>query len=142
MSEFCLDVRVYVEDTDVGGIVYYANYLKFTERARSDMLRGLAVDQRGMLDAGDGAMFAVRDVTVEYLKPARLDDDLVVRTSLVALKGATITLDQDVLRGGEELIRSRVRAAFIGLGGRPRRIPEAIRRAMTALAARGREEET
>ncbi|WP_416899086.1 MAG: tol-pal system-associated acyl-CoA thioesterase [Minwuia sp.] len=135
-------VRVYWEDTDAGGIVYYANYLKFTERARSDLLRGLGVDQQAMLGDGEGAMFAVRDVTIEYLSPARLDDDLVVATRLVALKGATITLDQDVLRGGEALVRSRVRAAFIGLGGRPRRIPTDIRQAMEGLAARGEEEES
>ncbi|WP_417515684.1 tol-pal system-associated acyl-CoA thioesterase [Minwuia sp.] len=135
-------VRVYWEDTDAGGIVYYANYLKFTERARSDMLRLLGIDQRAMLDADDGAMFAVRDVTVEYLSPARLDDDLVVRTRLIALKGATITLEQDVLRAETVLVHTRVRAAFIGLGGGPRRIPPDIRTAMAGLAARDGEEET
>lgn len=133
-------VRVYWEDTDAGGIVYYANYLKFAERARSDMLRLLGVDQAAMLD--DGAMFAVRDVQIEYLKPARLDDDLLVTTRLAALKGATISLYQDVLRRGDALVRARVRAAFIGLDGRPRRVPHGIRDAMERLTENGREEET
>jgi len=135
-------LKVWWEDTDAGGIVYYANYLKFTERARSAMLKLIGVDQRSMLDADDGAMFAVRDVRVSYLEPARLDDDLVVRTRLAELKGATITLDQDVLRGGAELVRSSVRAAFIGLGGRPRRIPQQVRAAMERLTERGGEEGT
>lgn len=135
-------LKVWWEDTDAGGIVYYANYLKFTERARSAMLKLIGVEQRAMLDADDGAMFAVRDVRVTYLEPARLDDDLVVRTRLAELKGATITLDQDVLRGGAELVRSSVRAAFIGLGGRPRRIPQQVRAAMERLTERGGEEGT
>lgn len=135
-------LKVWWEDTDAGGIVYYANYLKFTERARSAMLKLIGVDQRSMLDADDGAMFAVRDVRVSYLEPARLDDDLVVRTRLAELKGATIMLDQDVLRGGAELVRSSVRAAFIGLGGRPRRIPQQVRAAMERLTERGGEEGT
>ncbi len=134
-------IRVYWEDTDAGSIVYYANYLKFTERARSDMLRQLGVDQRQMLETGDGAMFAVRDVTVAYLQPARLDDDLTVATRLVGMKGATITLAQDVLRGDDTLVATTVRAAFIGLGGKPRRIPPDIRSAMERLVSRGKEEE-
>lgn len=126
-------VRVWWEDTDAGGIVYYANYLKFTERARSALLKQLGVQQRVMLDTEDGAMFAVRDVQVAYLEPARLDDELVVRTRLSELKGATITLQQDVLRDGAELVRSSVRAAFIGIGRGPRRIPPEIRSAMERL---------
>lgn len=126
-------VRVWWEDTDAGGIVYYANYLKFTERARSALLKQLGVQQRVMLDAEDGAMFAVRDVEVAYLEPARLDDELVVRTRLSELKGATITLQQDVLKGGTELVRSRVRAAFIGVGRGPRRIPPEIRSRLEQL---------
>ena len=126
-------LKVWWEDTDAGGIVYYANYLKFTERARSALLKVLGVDQRAMLDDPDGAMFAVRDVTVTYLEPARLDDDLVVRTRLAELKGATITLDQDVLRDGAVLVKSSVRAAFIGVGRGPRRIPAGIRSAMEQL---------
>lgn len=126
-------VRVWWEDTDAGGIVYYANYLKFTERARSALLKQLGVQQRDMLDAEDGAMFAVRDVQVAYLEPARLDDELVVRTRLTGLKGATITLQQDVLRDSTELVQSSVRAAFIGIGRGPRRIPPEIRSALEQL---------
>ena len=136
-----MPVRVYWEDTDAGAIVYYANYLKFTERARSDMLRLLGIDQRAMMERESGAMFAVRDVQASYLAPARLDDDLVVETRLIELKGATLSLSQDVVRQGDRLVRTQVRAAFIGLDGRPRRIPPLVRERLTALTTRGGEEE-
>lgn len=128
-------VRVYWEDTDAGGIVYYANYLRFTERARSDLLRLAGIDQRGMLADGAGAMFAVRDVQVSYQAPARLDDDLVVETRLGDMKGATLVLLQDIRRGDTVLVRSSVRAAFIGLDGRPRRIPASVRDRLSGFAA-------
>lgn len=127
-------VRVYWEDTDAGGIVYYANYLRFTERARSDLLRLAGIDQRAMLTDGTGAMFAVRDVQVSYLAPARLDDDLAVETRLGDMRGATLILLQDVRRGETVLVRSSVRAAFIGLDGRPRRIPGTVRDRLAGLA--------
>lgn len=136
-----MPVRVYWEDTDAGGIVYYANYLKFTERARSDMLRLLGIDQRAMMDRDSGAMFAVRDVSASYLAPARLDDDLVVETRLTELKGATLSLSQNVMRQDEMLVQTQVRAAFIGLDGRPRRIPAMVRDRLTALKTRGGEED-
>lgn len=135
-----MPVRVYWEDTDAGAIVYYANYLKFTERARSDMLRLLGVDQRSMMEQDSGAMFAVRDVTASYLAPARLDDDLLVETRLTEMKGATLSLSQNVMRQDEVLVQTQVRAAFIGLDGRPRRIPAQVRDRLTALTTRGGEE--
>ena len=135
-----MPVRVYWEDTDAGAIVYYANYLKFTERARSDMLRLLGVDQRSMMEQDPGAMFAVRDVTASYLAPARLDDDLLVETRLTEMKGATLSLSQNVMRQDEMLVQTQVRAAFIGLDGRPRRIPATVRDRLTALTTRGGEE--
>lgn len=135
-----MPVRVYWEDTDAGAIVYYANYLKFTERARSDMLRLLGVDQRSMMEQDSGAMFAVRDVTASYLAPARLDDDLLVETRLTEMKGATLSLSQNVMRQDEMLVQTQVRAAFIGLDGRPRRIPATVRDRLTALTTRGGEE--
>lgn len=135
-----MPVRVYWEDTDAGAIVYYANYLKFTERARSDMLRLLGVDQRSMMEQDSGAMFAVRDVTASYLAPARLDDDLLVETRLTEMKGATLSLSQNVMRQDEMLVQTQVRAAFIGLDGRPRRIPAPVRDRLTALTTRGGEE--
>ncbi len=136
-----MPVRVYWEDTDAGTIVYYANYLKFTERARSDMLRLLGIDQRAMMEQDSGAMFAVRDVTASYLAPARLDDDLVVETRLTEMKGATLSLSQNVMRQDEMLVQTQVRAAFIGLDGRPRRIPALVRDRLTALKTRGGEED-
>jgi acyl-CoA thioester hydrolase len=136
-----MPVRVYWEDTDAGAIVYYANYLKFTERARSDMLRLLGIDQRAMMEQDSGAMFAVRDVTASYLAPARLDDDLVVETRLTEMKGATLSLSQNVMRQDEMLVQTLVRAAFIGLDGRPRRIPALVRDRLTALKTRGGEED-
>lgn len=136
-----MPVRVYWEDTDAGAIVYYANYLKFTERARSDMLRLLGIDQRAIMEQDSGAMFAVRDVTASYLAPARLDDDLVVETRLTEMKGATLSLSQNVMRQDEMLVQTQVRAAFIGLDGRPRRIPALVRDRLTALKTRGGEED-
>lgn len=137
-----MPVRVYWEDTDAGGIVYYANYLRFIERARSDMLRLLGIDQRRMLDDGGGAMFAVRDVRIEYLKPARLDDDLEVETRLAEMGGATITLTQNVWRSADLIVRSLVRAAFIGLDGRPRRLPSLVRERLRKLVEEGGEQAT
>ena len=136
-----MPVRVYWEDTDAGAIVYYANYLKFTERARSDMLRLLGIDQRAMIEQESGAMFAVRDVTASYLAPARLDDDLSVETRLIEMKGATLSLSQNVMRQDETLVRTQIRAAFIGLDGRPRRIPALVRDRLATLTTRGGEEE-
>ncbi len=124
--------RVYYEDTDAAGIVYYANYLKFAERARTEILRAAGIAQREM--AGTlGIAFAVRSVGVEYLAPARLDDLLVVETTTVALGGATADGLQVVRReaDGAELARLTVRLACLKLdGGRPTRIPEPVRDAL------------
>jgi acyl-CoA thioester hydrolase len=121
-------VRVYYEDTDFSGVVYHASYLRFMERGRTEMLRGLDVHQ-GEIHTGDPAArfgFAVRAMTIEFLKPARMDDLLAIETSPVAIKGASLELDQRILRGDDLLVTARVRIACVA-DGRPARIPAGIR---------------
>lgn len=119
-------VRVYYEDTDLAGIVYYANYLKFIERARSEWVRALGIDQVA-LKAGQGIVFAVRRVEADYLSPAGFDDELTVETDLVQLTGARIVLDQAVLRGDQRLFAARVTLVCLTAEGAPARIPADIR---------------
>jgi acyl-CoA thioester hydrolase len=124
-------LRVYFEDTDVAGIVYYANYLRFIERARSDMLRLIGVDQRGALEGGEG-VYAVAELAVKYRSPAKLGDDLVVTTEIEEVRAASVLIHQQVMRGDQLLADARVTAAFLTGDGRPRRQPgrwvEAFRR--------------
>ncbi|MFC7535852.1 YbgC/FadM family acyl-CoA thioesterase [Sphingomonas sp. GCM10030256] len=115
-------LTVYFEDTDTAGIVYYANYLKFMERARSDMLRAVGVDQRAALAAGDG-VYAVAEANIRYLRPARLGDDLVIRSTVEQVRAASVLIRQRVFRGAEQLTEARVTAAFLTLDGRPTRQP-------------------
>jgi len=125
-------VRVYYEDTDAAGLVYYANYLKFAERARSEMLRRLGIEQE-RLRAETGLVFVVRRCTVDYLQPARLDDDLVIATRLARLGGATLELEQDVQRDGDALVRLSVAIAALARNGRPQRLPSELRTAILSL---------
>jgi acyl-CoA thioester hydrolase len=120
--EHLFPLRVYFEDTDVAGIVYYANYLRFIERARSDMLRLVGIDQRGALEGGQG-VYAVAEVNVRYRAPAKLGDDLVVVTGIEAVRAATVLIQQRVMRGDELLADARVTAAFLTPDGRPQRQP-------------------
>jgi acyl-CoA thioester hydrolase len=120
-------VRVYYEDTDMGGIVYYANYLRFIERARSDWVRSLGIDQNAMREE-DGVVFVVRRVEADYLQPAKFDDELLVRTTVKAVTGARLILTQDVLRGETVLFQAEVTVVCIGPGGAPARLPANIRR--------------
>jgi acyl-CoA thioester hydrolase len=115
-------LRVYFEDTDVAGIVYYANYLRFIERARSDMLRLIGVDQRGALESGAG-VYAVAEIAVKYRAPAKLGDDLVVMTRIEAVRAASVLIHQRVMRADQLLADARVTAAFLTPDGRPRRQP-------------------
>jgi len=115
-------LRVYFEDTDVAGIVYYANYLRFLERARSDLLRLIGVDQRGALEAGEG-VYAVAEVSIRYKAPAKLADDLVVHTEVKEVRAASVIIQQRVMRNGEILVDACVTAAFLSPDGRPRRQP-------------------
>ena len=120
-------LRVYYEDTDLAGIVYYANYLKFIERARTEWVRGLGVDQR-QLRAGAGIVFAVRRIEADYLRPARFDDELVVQTAVRLLTGARIVLQQDITRGPERLFAAQVVLVCLTDAGQPARLPPELRR--------------
>ncbi len=126
-------VRVYYEDTDAGGVVYYANYLKFAERARTEMMR--------LVDAGyddrvckDGIAFAVRRCEVDYRAPARLGDLLEVRTRIMETKRASLSADQVIRRNGEDLVRMHVSLVCIDREGRPARIPGILRDALQSLS--------
>lgn len=119
-------VRVYYEDTDLAGIVYYANYLKFIERGRSEWIRALGVDQAAM-KRDHGIVFAVRRVEADYLRPARFDDELVVTTALVSASGARIVLKQEVLRAGERLFAATVTLVCLADSGAPARLPADVR---------------
>ncbi|MFD0978096.1 tol-pal system-associated acyl-CoA thioesterase [Tropicimonas aquimaris] len=122
-------LRVYYEDTDMAGIVYYANYLKFIERGRSEWVRNLGVDQNAMKDE-QGIVFAVRRVEADYLAPARLDDLLDVETRMAEVKGASFVMEQRVLRAEQVLFVARVVVATMTTDGRPVRIPADIRARM------------
>jgi acyl-CoA thioester hydrolase len=115
---------VYYEDTDVGGVVYYANYLKFMERCRTDWLRAMGVDQQ-RLRADRQVQFVVVNIVVDFLRPAVLHDEILVTATLERLAGATIHFKQTIMRGGEQLIDATVRAACIDSGTlKPRAIPK------------------
>ena len=120
-------IRVYYEDTDMAGIVYYANYLKYIERARSDWVRELGIDQNAMREQ-EGVVFVVRRVEADYLAPARFDDALEVRTEIKAVTGVRLVMLQEVQRGGETLFRAEVTVVCVGAGGAPARLPANIRR--------------
>ncbi|MEL7176469.1 MAG: tol-pal system-associated acyl-CoA thioesterase [Pseudomonadota bacterium] len=121
------ELRVYYEDTDLAGIVYYANYLKFIERARSEYVREMGVDQVAMKEE-DGVVFAVRKLEAEYLSPARFDDELMVETSTEAMTGARIIFRQDVKRADQLLFTAQVTIVAINEAGQPARLPANIRR--------------
>lgn len=123
-------VRVYFEDTDLSGVAYHANYLRWMERARSDMLRLLGIDQRAAFEAGEGA-YAVASLAIRYRAPARLDDALVVASRLVMLRPASCLIHQRVMRGHAILSEAEVTAALVAPGGRPRRQPAAWIEAFT-----------
>jgi acyl-CoA thioester hydrolase len=130
-------VRVYYEDTDAAGIVYYANYLKFIERARTEMMRLYGVEHEKARQSG-GTAFIVRRCAIEYIAPARLDDEIVVETRLKELGGATIHLSQDVLRDGTLLVRATVVVACVGAQGRPVRLPAELRSSLSSFNAKPR----
>jgi acyl-CoA thioester hydrolase len=115
-------LRVYFEDTDTAGIVYYANYLRFMERARSDMLRAIGVDQRAALEGGEG-VYAVAEAQIKYRRPAKLDDALVVVSRVAEVRAASCVIHQRVMRGEEILTDAIVTAAFLSPEGRPKRQP-------------------
>jgi len=126
-------IRVYYEDTDFSGIVYHANYLRFMERGRTNHLRLLGAEQHALFAEAQaetpGFAFVVRSMQIDFLRPARMDDVLEVVTAPEEVKGASITLKQQILRADELLVEARVRVAFV-CGGRARPIPKALRTAM------------
>ncbi len=121
-------VRVYYEDTDLSGITYHANYLRWFERARSDLLRLLGIDQREAIESGEGA-YALSEVNLRYLRPAKLDDDVVIETRCTELGAASCRMYQIARRGDEMLCEAALRVGFITLDGRPRRQPPEWREA-------------
>lgn len=125
-------VRVYYEDTDLSGMVYHANYLRWFERARSDLLRLLGIDQRAAAEEGEGT-YTVAELSIRYVAPARLDDAVTIATSATELGAASVRLRQRALRGSELLAEASVRVGFISPDGRPRRQPSAWRAAFESL---------
>ena len=123
-----IQVRVYYEDTDLAGLVYYANYLKFIERARSEWVRELGIDQVEM--KRDGFVFAVRRVEADYLMPAHYDDELVVETTTTENSGVRLIVKQDVKRGEVVLFSSMVTIVCLNAAGSVARLPAAIRRSV------------
>jgi len=121
-----LPVRVYYEDTDFSGFVYHASYLRFMERGRTELLRGLAGDQSDLHREAKGLVFVVRRMKIDFLKPAYMDDQLVVRTTTRELRGASMTLSQDVRRGEEILVAAEVTVASVR-DGRAVRLPDSLR---------------
>ncbi len=134
-----MQVRVYLEDTDAGQIVYHASFLRFMERGRTNYLRLLGTNQQELLEQAredaPGFAFVVRSMTIDFMKFAVLDDMLEVVTVPGEVKGASITLDQEVRRGAEVLVTASVRVAFVS-GGRARPIPKPLRLAMAADRSR------
>jgi acyl-CoA thioester hydrolase len=130
-----MQVRVYYEDTDFSGIVYHANYLRFMERGRTNHLRLMGADQHALFEQAQaetpGFAFVVRSMEIDFLRPARMDDLLDVVTWAIAVKGASITLAQEVRRGAEVLVAAKVRVAFIS-EGRAKPIPKSLRQLMKA----------
>ncbi len=123
-ADHTFPVRVYWEDTDAGGIVYHTSYLRFLERGRTELLRSRGVEQQAML-AEHGQAFAVRQMTIDFMRPARLDDLLDVHTRVEAIGGASVTLVQEIRRGADTLILATMTIAFVS-GGRPQRLPRAL----------------
>lgn len=129
-------LRVYFEDTDLTGVVYHANYLRFMERARSDMLLAAGIDQRMAQEAGEGA-YAISNLAIRYRAPARLGDELTVVSRLVRLRAASVDIHQRVMRRNDILTEADVEAAFVTPAGRPRRQPAAWVAAFEPLISKG-----
>ena len=130
-------VRAYFEDTDLSGVVYHANYLRWFERARSDFVRLLGIDQRAANEAGLGA-FAVAELTIRYLAPARLDDAVMIETTCAELRAASCRMHQRAFREDTALLtEARLRIGFVAPDGRPRRMPAAWRAAFASIVPEG-----
>lgn len=124
---FAFPARVYYEDTDAGGVVYYANYLKYAERARTEFIRALGVNQQDALESSDKCGFMVRGLNIEYKAPAVLDDLLCITCELTEMKGAAAEMKQEIYRGDLLLAKLEIKLAYVSLSKkRPVRIPEEI----------------
>jgi acyl-CoA thioester hydrolase len=134
-----LPVRVYFEDTDAGGIVYHASFVRYCERGRTDFLRLLGTDARRMIDGSDSnepAVFVVRRMNMDFIRPGRMDDLLVVETRVKELGGASIVLDQTILKDGKRLFEAVVSIVLISVSGKPLRLSERVRGAFEAHTAK------
>ena len=130
MPEYRLPIRVYIEDTDAGGIVYYVNYLKYFERARTELIRSLGVDKTAVME--DGSVFVVTSAAIDYHAPARLDDQLEAVAEVVNSGAAKIEFRQSIVRSGIELASGQVRVALTdGASGKPKRMPKGLRELLT-----------
>jgi acyl-CoA thioester hydrolase len=132
-SRHLFAVRAYYEDTDLSGIVYHANYLRWFERARSDLLRVLGIDQRAAVEAGEGA-YAVADLHIRYIRPARLDDTVIIETRCIDLGAASVKIRQRATRDDELIAEQTARVGFIDPEGRPRRQPAEWRAAFARFS--------
>lgn len=128
-----LPVRIYYEDTDLSGVVYHANYLRYMERGRSEYFRCAGIKRLAMLDDAEPTAWTLRKATLEYFRPARVDDLIEVHTVSVGLGGARMEAEQTIYCGGVLLTRGRVEACIITLSGKPRRIPEDVRQKLAPL---------
>ena len=129
-------VRVYYEDTDLSGITYHANYLRWFERARSDLLRMLDIDQRAAIEAGEGA-YAVSEINLRYLLPAKLDDDVVIETRCTQMRAASCRMQQRATRDDQLLAEAELRIGFVALTGKPTRQPQMWRDAFQRFMEKG-----
>jgi acyl-CoA thioester hydrolase len=136
-----LPVRVYFEDTDCAGVVYHANFLKFCERGRSDFIRLLGIDAKGLAspEQGEPSVFVVRRVEIDYLKPGRMDDVLEIVTGCVEIGSASLVLQQDVRRDGSLLARARVSVVLVSSAGKPQRLGALVRNALQRFVNQPRE---
>jgi acyl-CoA thioester hydrolase len=130
---FVFPLRVYYEDTDLSGIVYHASYLRFMERGRSEFLRSTGLRHQGLLDADEPLVWAIRRVSIDYRRPARVDEALEVHTNVGDLSGVRMQLNQEVRRGNDLLTSAEVVACVVTLDGSPRRIPGHVAEKLAAF---------
>jgi acyl-CoA thioester hydrolase len=125
-DRYVFPVRVYYEDTDSGGVVYYANYFKFAERARTEMMRSLGVESQKLM-ADEGIALAVRHCEADFKKPARLDDLLTISTRILGIGGASVDAEQMIACSGTDLVKINLKLACMSLAGGPARMPDTVR---------------
>ena len=134
-----LPIRIYYEDTDLSGVVYHANYLRFMERGRSEFFRAAGISKLAQLEAAEPSAWTLRRVSLEYLKPARLDDLIEVHTRCASLSGARMSAEQKIYRDETLLVHGMVEACVMTLDGRPRRIPSDVREKLLAFCVSTRD---